>query len=291
MSGQFSMPARHANVVAECARASPAGRRRNLLPTFTEVMTQTTLATAADVSPLPFEAYRELHGRRAGRADRLGQAANGRLTPDSGTPLSAGRGHPLRRPTGRQLQVEPARRRQPNVPRDRVLRRPFHGRNGRCPLPRRRSRFTSRIWPPGAAWPTWPTSNRSRRRGKTSRDVIDTNDITPVTYINSSAELKAFCGRHGGIVCTSSNARAVLDWSFSKRGRVLFFPDQHLGRNTARAMGIPLDQMAVWDPREPLGGNTEAGDRRQPGLALERPLLGPSDVQTRSRQAIPGPVS
>ena len=92
-------------------------------------------------------------------------------------------------------------------------------------------------------------------------DIVDTNDITPVTYINSSADLKAFCGRHGGIVCTSSNARAVLDWSFSKRDRVLFFPDQHLGRNTARAMGVPLDQMAVWDPREPLGGNTEAGAR------------------------------
>ena len=89
-------------------------------------------------------------------------------------------------------------------------------------------------------------------------DIIDTNDITPVTYINSSADLKAFCGRHGGIVCTSSNARAVLEWSFAKRRRVLFFPDQHLGRNTARAMGIPLDQMVVWDPREPLGGNTES---------------------------------
>jgi quinolinate synthase len=87
--------------------------------------------------------------------------------------------------------------------------------------------------------------------------VIDTNDITPVTYINSSAELKAFCGRHGGVVCTSSNARAVLDWSFGQRGRVLFFPDQHLGRNTGRAMGIPLNEMAVWNPREPMGGNAE----------------------------------
>jgi quinolinate synthase len=87
--------------------------------------------------------------------------------------------------------------------------------------------------------------------------VIDTNDVTPVTYINSSAELKAFCGRHGGVVCTSSNARAVLDWSFAQRGRVLFFPDQHLGRNTARAMGIPLNEMAVWNPREPMGGNAE----------------------------------
>ncbi len=86
-------------------------------------------------------------------------------------------------------------------------------------------------------------------------EIIDTEDLTPVTYINSAADLKAFCGRHGGIVCTSSNARAVLDWSFARRRRVLFFPDQHLGRNTARAMGIPLDRMALWDPRQPLGGN------------------------------------
>jgi quinolinate synthase len=85
---------------------------------------------------------------------------------------------------------------------------------------------------------------------------VDTADLMPVTYINSTADLKAFCGRHGGIVCTSSNARAVLDWAFARRRRVLFFPDQHLGRNTARAMGVPLSQMPVWDPREPLGGNT-----------------------------------
>ena len=86
-------------------------------------------------------------------------------------------------------------------------------------------------------------------------EIIDTNDLMPVTYINSAADLKAFCGRHGGIVCTSSNARAVLDWSFARRRRVLFFPDQHLGRNTARAMGIPLSRMVLWDPRELMGGN------------------------------------
>ncbi len=87
--------------------------------------------------------------------------------------------------------------------------------------------------------------------------VIDTTDITPVTYINSTASLKAFCGRHGGIVCTSSNARAVLEWAFARRRRVLFFPDQHLGRNTARAMGIPLSEMALWNPHDPtLGGNS-----------------------------------
>ena len=87
-------------------------------------------------------------------------------------------------------------------------------------------------------------------------EIIDTDDITPVTYINSAASLKAFCGRHGGIVCTSSNARAVLEWAFARTKRVLFFPDQHLGRNTANSMGVPLEQMCVWNPHEPrLGGN------------------------------------
>ena len=94
-------------------------------------------------------------------------------------------------------------------------------------------------------------------------EVVDTSQITPVTYINSAASLKAFCGRHGGIVCTSSNAGAVLQWSFDRRQRVFFFPDQHLGRNTARGMGIPLEEMPLWDPYDdPLGGNsTEAIER------------------------------
>ena len=90
-------------------------------------------------------------------------------------------------------------------------------------------------------------------------EVIDTKDITPVTYINSAARLKAFCGRNGGIVCTSSNARAVLEWSFKRTKRVFFFPDQHLGRNTALKMGITNAQMPVFDPYEPeLGGNSQA---------------------------------
>jgi len=79
--------------------------------------------------------------------------------------------------------------------------------------------------------------------------------VIPVTYMNSSAALKGFCGQHGGIVCTSSNAGAVLRWAFERGQRVLFFPDQHLGRNTAKAMGIPLEQMSLWDPRKPLGGS------------------------------------
>jgi quinolinate synthase len=86
--------------------------------------------------------------------------------------------------------------------------------------------------------------------------VIDVEDLLPITYVNSAANLKAFCGKHGGIVCTSANARAALDWAFARKSRVLFFPDQHLGRNTAKAMGIPLDHMPLWNPAEELGGNT-----------------------------------
>ncbi|MCC9607691.1 quinolinate synthase NadA [Blastopirellula sp. JC732] len=89
-------------------------------------------------------------------------------------------------------------------------------------------------------------------------ELIDTNDITPVTYINSAASLKSFVGKHGGIVCTSSNAASVLKWAFARTSRVLFFPDQHLGRNTALTMGITNDQMPVWNPYESeYGGNTE----------------------------------
>ena len=88
--------------------------------------------------------------------------------------------------------------------------------------------------------------------------------VIPVTYMNSSAAIKGFVGRHGGIVCTSSNARTVLEWAFARGRRVLFFPDQHLGRNTAKAMGVPLEQMPMWNPRRPLGGSAEAelGDAR-----------------------------
>jgi quinolinate synthase len=73
--------------------------------------------------------------------------------------------------------------------------------------------------------------------------------------MNSSAALKGFCGEHGGIVCTSSNASAVLQWAFERGQRVLFFPDQHLGRNTGKAMGIPMEQMPMWNPNKDLGGN------------------------------------
>ncbi|GHD48143.1 quinolinate synthase NadA [Mycetocola manganoxydans] len=89
----------------------------------------------------------------------------------------------------------------------------------------------------------------------TEPDASGRVPVIPVTYMNSSAALKGFCGRNGGIVCTSSNAQTVLEWAFERGQRVLFFPDQHLGRNTAKAMGVPLEQMPMWNPNKPLGGN------------------------------------
>jgi quinolinate synthase len=76
----------------------------------------------------------------------------------------------------------------------------------------------------------------------------------PVTYINSAASIKAFCGEHGGVVCTSSNAAATLRWAWERGEKILFLPDQHLGRNTAYKLGVPLDEMVVWDPNEIWGG-------------------------------------
>ena len=78
--------------------------------------------------------------------------------------------------------------------------------------------------------------------------------VIPVTYINSSAAIKAFVGAHGGIVCTSTNARAIMSWGWERGEKILMLPDQHLGRNTAFRMGVPLDQMVVWDPHEMWGG-------------------------------------
>ncbi len=83
---------------------------------------------------------------------------------------------------------------------------------------------------------------------KTVHPELVEGSIMPVTYINSSAELKAFCGKHGGIVCTSSNAGAAFDWAAKQKRRMFFFPDEHLGRNTANAKGIGRNEMVVWDP-------------------------------------------
>jgi len=80
--------------------------------------------------------------------------------------------------------------------------------------------------------------------------------VTPVTYMNSTAAIKAFCGERGGLVCTSSNARGAFTWGLRKNEKLFFLPDQHLGRNTGYALGIPLDQMVVWDPFLSMGGLT-----------------------------------
>ena len=86
--------------------------------------------------------------------------------------------------------------------------------------------------------------------------VVAGEGILPLTYMNSAANIKAFCGERGGLVCTSSNARTAFAWAFRRAGKILFLPDQHLGRNTAFAMGIPLNEMVVWDPHQINGGVT-----------------------------------
>jgi len=93
-------------------------------------------------------------------------------------------------------------------------------------------------------------------------DAVGGLGVVPVTYMNSTAAIKAFTGERGGSVVTSSNAARVIEWAFTRGQRVLFLPDEHLGRNTAFRMGIPLDEMVVWDPYQELGGNTEAALRK-----------------------------
>jgi quinolinate synthase len=101
--------------------------------------------------------------------------------------------------------------------------------------------------------------------------------VIPVTYINSTAAVKAFCGEHGGVVCTSSNAAATLRWAWQRGERILFLPDQHLGRNTAFKMGVPLDEMVVWDPHE-IWGALEADATRRARMILWK---GHCSVHTR----------
>ncbi|MBA3824103.1 MAG: quinolinate synthase NadA [Ktedonobacterales bacterium] len=117
--------------------------------------------------------------------------------------------------------------------------------------------------------------------------------VIPVTYMNSAANLKAFCGRNGGIVCTSSNARKVLDWAFARGQRVLFFPDEHLGRNTALDMGIPSDEIVVWNPQRDMGGLGDEADILTSrvilwkGFCSTHQRFAPEQVQ-RARQDYPG---
>lgn len=124
-------------------------------------------------------------------------------------------------------------------------------------------------------------------------EIIDTKELIPVTYINSAASLKAFCGKHGGIVCTSSNAAAVMEWAYERGNRVFFFPDQHLGRNTALTMGITNDQMPVWNPfDEDMGGNSDEAIERSKvvlwkGHCSVHQMFRPEHVH-QFRERIPG---
>ena len=86
--------------------------------------------------------------------------------------------------------------------------------------------------------------------------IIGEETVVPIVYMNSDAGLKAFCGRHGGVVCTSSNAPDAFMWGFKKHEKVFFFPDQHLGRNSGYILGVPQEKMIVWNPEKPLGGNS-----------------------------------
>ena len=109
------------------------------------------------------------------------------------------------------------------------------------------------------------------------------SDTIPLTYMNSTAAIKAFCGERGGLVCTSSNARSAFEWAFARGKRILFLPDQHLGRNTGSAMGIPMDEMPIWDPWALQGGQTSAK------LAASRVLLWKGHCSVHQR-FLPGHV-
>jgi quinolinate synthase len=106
---------------------------------------------------------------------------------------------------------------------------------------------------------------------------VDADRVIPVTYINSSADVKAFVGEHGGIVCTSTNAAAIMAWAWERGDKLVMLPDQHLGRNTAFKMGVPLDRMVVWDPNETWGG-LEAAEAQAAKLILWK---GHCSVHTR----------
>ena len=126
--------------------------------------------------------------------------------------------------------------------------------------------------------------------------VLDADEsITPVTYINSAANLKSFCGKHGGVVCTSTNAQNILEWSFAQREKVLFFPDQHLGRNTGVKMDIPLEQMVIWDYDLPMGGLTPEAIKQAKiilwkGFCSVHQMFKPEQVENFRREVPNGKV-
>jgi quinolinate synthase len=119
-------------------------------------------------------------------------------------------------------------------------------------------------WRAGCPMADMADIDRVQRAWNELSEIVDTSRVIPVTYMNSDVELKAFCGRNRGIVCTSTNAPAVYDWSFARGDRLFFFPDEHLGRNTANLKGFDRKEIALWDWRvdDPLGGLTADEIRR-----------------------------
>ena len=163
------------------------------------------------------------------------------------------------RSAGGQLSAQPDGGREPRLPVHRVLRRAFHGGDGGHPgqpageagRARRRAGHgrCCPTWRPAARWPTWPPSTRWKAAWDDLGEVIDTSDITPVTYINSAASLKAFCGRHGGIVCTISNAQGGAGMVVSSAlAGCSSFPISTWAATLRSKMGITNEQMPVWDP-------------------------------------------
>ena len=119
-------------------------------------------------------------------------------------------------------------------------------------------------------------------------EVLGPGEVTPITYMNSTADIKALCGRHGGIVCTSSNATETMAWALEQTERVLFLPDQHLGRNTALALGIPLEETVLWNPFKRLGGLTPEQDPAGPGSSSGGATAPSTPVSASLRSRRPG---
>ena len=144
----------------------------------------------------------------------------------------------------------------------------------------------------GCPMADFATADQVERCWRDLSDLVDIEEITPITYVNSTAAVKSFCGQHGGLACTSSNAMEVLHWAFARRAKVLFVPDQHLGRNTLRKMGVSDQEMVLWDPTQPLGGNTEEAIQTAKailryGCCEVHQQMVPSDL-ARIRREIPG---
>ena len=231
---------------------------------------------------------------RAGGADREGPSRFGPGTPHPRPPLSAGRSDCPVRPPRRQLPAQQAWRRPSADCRaiafcgvhfmaetaDILANRPAatgpaaaaSGSRSCCPT-----------WPPAARWPTWPRSSRSKTAGQQLAEVLDTDDMTPVTYINSAASLKAFCGRHGGIVCTSRNARAVLEWSFARAPPRAVLSRSALGAQHGPGDGHAAGADARLGPaRRRAGRQHGRGDPPQPGAACGRAIAASTRCSSRS---------